>query len=76
MVTSLEEAARKYQSPADAQNLVRLMAEGGANRNRLQQYVVNLAAEREQDLVVMDQEAQRCRALVTQPPAAPSRRKK
>jgi hypothetical protein len=76
MVTSLEEAVRRYQSPADAQNLVRLMAEDGANRSRLQQYVVNLAAEREQDLAVMDQEAQRCRALVTQPPPQPPRRKK
>jgi hypothetical protein len=76
MVASLEEAVRKYQSPADAQNLVILMAQGGANRNRLQQYVVDLAAAREQDLVVMDREAQRCRALVTQPPPAPPRRKK
>ena len=76
MVTSLEEAVRRYQSPADAQNLVRLMAEGGANRNRLQQYVVSLAAAREQDLAVMDREAQRCRAMVTQPPAAPPKRKK
>jgi hypothetical protein len=77
MVSSLEEAVRRYQSPGDAQNLVRLIAEGGANRNRLQQYVVNLAAEREKDLTVMDQEAQRCRALVTQPPAtAPRTRKK
>ena len=75
MVASLEEAVRRYQSPEDARNLVRLMAEGGANRSRLQQYVVNLAAEREQDLVVMDQEAQRCRALVTQPPPAPRRKK-
>jgi hypothetical protein len=76
MVGSLEEAVRKYQSPGDAQNLVRLMAEGGANRNRLQQYIVELAAAREQDLVVMDREAQRCRALVTQPPPAAPKRKK
>jgi hypothetical protein len=76
MVASLEEAVRRYQSPADAQNLARLVAEGGANRSRLQQYVVHLAAEREQDLAVMDQEAQRCRALVTQPAPQPPRRKK
>jgi len=75
MVASLEDAVRRYQSPADAQNLMRLMAEDGANRNRLQQYVVSLAAAREQDLVVMDREAQRCRAQVTQPPP-PARRKK
>jgi hypothetical protein len=76
MVASLEEAARRYQSPADAQNLARVMAEGGASRNRLQQYVVSLAVAREQDFAVMDQEAQRCRALVTQPPPTPPKRKK
>lgn len=76
MVGSLEEAVRRYQSPADAQALVRLIAEDGANRDRLQQYVVSLAAAREQDLAVMDREAQRCRALVTAPPPAPPRRKR
>jgi hypothetical protein len=34
----------------------------------LQQYVVNLAAQREKEYQVMDQEAQRCRALILAPP--------
>lgn len=71
---SLAEAIRKYQNPADAQGLVGLTAENGANRERLQNYVVNLAAEREQDLAVMDREAQRCRGLVTQPPPKSGRK--
>lgn len=68
MLTSVEEGIRRYQSPANAQALTILAAQNDANRDRLQRYIVNLAAVREQDLVVMDREAQRCRGLVTQPP--------
>jgi hypothetical protein len=74
MLASLEEGARRYQGPADAQALAALAAENGANRERLQHYIVNLAAEREQDLKVMDEEAQRCRGILTQAP--PKGRKK
>jgi hypothetical protein len=69
MLTSLQEGMRKYQSPADAQELVKLEAENGASRDRFQRYIVDLASAREQELQVMDHEAQRCRAIVTQ--AAP-----
>jgi hypothetical protein len=72
MLGSVEEALRKYQSPADAQALIALAAENDANRDRFQQYLVNLAAEREKEYAVMDQEAQRCRGILT----APAPRKK
>jgi hypothetical protein len=75
MVTSLAEAIRKYQGPGEAQALIALSAENGANRDRLQAYVVNLAVEREQDLAVMDREAQRCRGMVIQAPPPKSGRK-
>jgi hypothetical protein len=68
MLTSLQEGVRKYQSPAEADKIARMVAENGANRNRLQQYIVNLASAREQEFQVMDREAQRCRAVVTQAP--------
>ena len=69
MSGSLEEATRKYQNPDAAGELASLMAENGANRERLQQYLVRLAAQREQELAVMNSEAQRCRGvLATQPP--------
>ncbi len=64
MLASVEEGMRKYQNPASAQALASLQAEAGANRDRLQRYIVNLAAQREQELHVMDQEAQRCRGTV------------
>lgn len=71
MLASLEDGIRRYQDPALAQSLVALVAENGANRNRFQTYIVNLATQREQECAVMDQEAQRCRAVMaTQPPAA------
>jgi len=68
MLGSLEEGMRKYQKPSDAQALVALEAENGANRDRLQHYIVNLAAQREHDYQVMDREAQRCRGVLTQLP--------
>ena len=73
IVGSVEEALRKYQSPADAQSLAGLEAETGANRDRLQRYVVNLAADRERQLKITDQEAQRCRAALTALPTAASK---
>ena len=75
MIGSVEEAIRRYQSPANAQALAILQAENDGNRDRLQKYIVNLAAAREQDLIVMDREAQRCRGILTQAPLKPARKK-
>jgi hypothetical protein len=68
MLVSLEEAARRYQSPDVAQSLAQTFAESGANRERLRNYVVNLAADRERQFEIMDQEAQRCRGMLMTPP--------
>jgi hypothetical protein len=68
MLNSLGDGIRKYQDPALAQTLASLSAENGANRNRFQVYIVNLADQREQECAIMDREAQRCRAsIATQP---------
>jgi hypothetical protein len=75
MLASLGEGVRKYQNAADAQALARAAGQNGSARERLQQYVVNLAAEREQDLAVMDREAQRCRGILTQAPPGPARKR-
>jgi hypothetical protein len=74
LLNSIAEAMRKYQNPAAAQELIAIAAEGGANRDRLEEYVANLAAEREKEYQVMDKEAQRCRAVVLAPP--PVKKKK
>jgi hypothetical protein len=75
LLVSVAEAERKYQSANGAQELVAAAAESGGDRDRLEQYIVNLAAEREKEYQVMDREAQRCRALVLAPPA-PVKKKK
>jgi hypothetical protein len=74
LLNSIAEAMRKYQNPAAAQELIATVAEGGANRDRLEEYVVNLASEHEKEYQVMDKEAQRCRAVVLAPP--PVKKKK
>jgi hypothetical protein len=71
MLNSLQEGARKYQTPQVAQSLAALFGEGGANRERLRGYIVNLAVEREHQFEVMDREAQRCRATLMAPPPPP-----
>ena len=73
ILASVQEALRKYQSTAEAQSLAGLEAESGANRDRLQRYVVNLASDRERQLKITDQEAQRCRAALTALPTAASK---
>jgi hypothetical protein len=67
MLGSVEEGIRKYGYKPDAQTLAGLQAESSVNRDRLQHYIVNLAAEREREFQAMDREAQRCRAVVTAP---------
>jgi hypothetical protein len=65
---SLEEGLRKYQNPALAELLNGTRAENIPNREKLQQYAIDLANQREQDYKVADAEAQRCRSqLVTKP---------
>jgi hypothetical protein len=77
MIGSLLEGIRRYQDAATADRLASLAAENGANRGRFQLYIVNLAAQREQECAVMDREAQRCRGvLAAQPPRPATGRKK
>jgi hypothetical protein len=70
----LAQGAARYGRDGEAQDLAALQAESGAGRDRVQAYVVNLAAQREREYLVMDQEAQRCRGIVTAP-AKPGRKK-
>ncbi|HEV8042272.1 MAG TPA: hypothetical protein VGP62_25570 [Bryobacteraceae bacterium] len=67
-VSSVVEGVRKYQNPALANLMQGVVGENNANRDRLRQYVQDLAAQKEQELQVADREAQRCRdTLVRQP---------
>jgi len=70
LLVSLGEGVRKYQSAYSADLLHGVIAEGTANREKLQQYVFDLANEREQQFRVVDSEAQRCRGFLMKQPTA------
>jgi len=76
LLRSLGAGVRKYQNPALADLLLSAAGESAANRERLRQYIVDLAADKEQQLKVMDQEAQRCRAALSRKPPEKSSGKK
>ncbi len=71
---SVIEGIRKYQNPALADLLRAFVAENGTNRDRLRQYIQDLAAQKEQEFTVADREAQRCRGALVQQPAPKERK--
>jgi len=68
MLRSLEAGIRKYQNPAIADLLQGLTSQAAADREQLRQYIVDLAADREVQFRVMDEEAQRCRSTLSRQP--------
>src|SRR5262249_9401267 len=71
---SLIEGIRKYQSPSLADQAQAVVNENSVNRDRLRQYIMDLAVDKEHEYQVMDREAQRCRGIISRqvppPPAA------
>jgi hypothetical protein len=65
---SLREAVTKYQNPALAELLQGFVNENSEARLQLRQYLTDLAALKEEEYRVMDQEAQRCRASIVRQP--------
>jgi hypothetical protein len=62
---SVLEGMRKYGNPAIADLVQAMEDENDHNRDRLKQYVIDLATDKEHELKVMDAEAQRCRAAIS-----------
>jgi hypothetical protein len=77
-LNSLVEGVRNYQNPAVGDLLMGVAAENSANRDKLRQYITDLAAAKEQEFEVADKEAQRCRGVLTKQtppkPAAPKKK--
>jgi hypothetical protein len=69
LLGSLSEGIRKYHNPAMADLLTAAVAENGTNRDRLQQYALELATAKEQEFRVADEEAQRCRESISRQPS-------
>ncbi len=74
-VGSVIEGIRRYQNPALADLLQSVMNENGTNRDKLRQFIQDLAVEKEQELKVADREAQRCRADLLRQSGSPPREK-
>jgi hypothetical protein len=66
---SLMGGLRRYQNPALADLIESVAAEDQADLDRLEQYVLELANEKDQQYAVVDHEAQRCRATLSKQPA-------
>jgi hypothetical protein len=72
LLRSVASGIRKYQNPAVADLLQSLIADTSTDRDKLRQYLVDLATEREQQFRIMDEEAQRCRAVLSRQPRPPA----
>jgi hypothetical protein len=70
---SLIQGIRRYQNPAMGDLLAGVIAEDANCRNKLRQYVLDLAKDKELQFKVMNEEAQRCRGVLLRQPL-PSRR--
>jgi hypothetical protein len=81
MLVSMQEGIRKYQNPAIADMLAAVAAEKSGQRQGFERFLIELAAQREQQIVLMDNEAQRCRGVLSRqapviPPSSKTGRKK
>ena len=69
LVSSLAEATGRYQNPALGQLLQGVASENSASKEKLRQYMLDLAAVKEAEFRLIDQEAQRCRGITANQPA-------
>jgi hypothetical protein len=60
-INSLVDGVRRYQNPAVGDLLVSVVGESASNREKLREYISDLAAQKEQEFKIVDTEAQRCR---------------
>jgi hypothetical protein len=72
-LNSLVDGVRNYQNPAVGDLLMGVLGENAANRDKLRQYITDLAANKEQEFQIVDKEAQRCRGQVSRTPATPKK---
>jgi hypothetical protein len=71
-LNSLVDGVRNYQNPAVGDLLIGVLAENSANRDKLRQFITDLAETKEKEFDVVDKEAQRCRGVLSRQPAKQS----
>lgn len=69
---SLDEGAQKYADRASADKLGALIAHNFNSRERLRDYLRDLASSTMQNFKIADEEAQRCRGIISKEPAPSS----
>jgi hypothetical protein len=75
LFSSLEAGTRKYQNAPLADLLSSAASQNSTTRERLKEYIRQLAGMREQECEVAHREAQRCRGILAkQPPAPPAKK--
>lgn len=72
---SLEEGIRRYADRSSADKISAVVAHNFSAREQFRDYLSSLAVSQEQNFKVADQEAQRCRGIISREPA-PTRTKK
>jgi hypothetical protein len=72
---SLGECIRKYGDRDMAEELSRLTAQEFTNRQKFREYLRDLSTERDQEFKVADEEAQRCRGMISGEPLRSQERK-
>jgi hypothetical protein len=75
-VRSLEEGVRRYGERSTADQLDAAIAHNFNTRERFRDYIRDLANAQEQNFKVADEEAQRCRGMISREPAPAKRAKK
>jgi hypothetical protein len=69
---SLVECIQKYGERSVAEQLSTLIAQEFTNRQKFREYLRDLSIEREQNFKIADEEAQRCRGMISQVPPSQS----
>jgi len=65
LLNSIRDGIRKYQSGSLADQFNRVFAGNSVDRDRLRQHIRDLANMRDQEFQIANQEAQRCRGILT-----------
>jgi hypothetical protein len=73
---SLTEGAQRYGDRATADKLNAYIARSFTSRQRLRDYLEDLAASTEQNFKIADEEAQRCRGMISKEAPGSSKKKK
>ncbi|HEX4164444.1 MAG TPA: hypothetical protein VHZ55_03140 [Bryobacteraceae bacterium] len=71
---NIEQGARRYADRASADKLTELIARNFNDRERFRQYLQDLATSFEQTCKIADEEAQRCRGIISKEPASSARK--